>query len=153
MENDDFAQTPGSSKKDLENIRRDVQAFLTGESLGIQHNKILKTYMTFLDSVLRQEASAEDLTAIVQDMVSYLTLHFVSEESLMNLTAYPEADHHRLRHRGFLDEVERLVTEIRIGQQTYDALAAAAGLWMLDHERTFDADLAAFLAARPDAAG
>jgi len=43
----------------------------------------------------------------------YVVGHFAAEERLMAETSYPEADHHRGEHRGFVDDYARLYQDYR----------------------------------------
>ena len=90
----------------------------------------------------REEAVA-DLLGRFEDVAR---LHFIEEQSLMRLHAYPGYAAHEQEHDELLDELVALSRRIRAGELA-DAAQAAESLerWLTTHLRTTDAVLESYL--------
>ena len=73
-------------------------------------------------------------------------LHFMEEQSLMRLHAYPGYEAHQQEHDELIGELTDLARRIRAGELT-DASEAARSLekWLMTHMNTTDAALESFL--------
>ena len=91
----------------------------------------------------REEAVAE-LLGRFEDVAN---LHFIEEQSLMRLHAYPGYAAHEQEHDDLIAELRQLSTRIKAGEFS-DAAEAARSLerWLTTHMNTTDAALESFLA-------
>lgn len=73
-------------------------------------------------------------------------LHFIEEQSLMRLHAYPGYAAHQQEHDNLIEELSELSRRIAAGEFT-DAAAAAGILetWLMTHMQTTDAALEKYL--------
>ncbi len=87
-----------------------------------------------------------EVTEIMERLVDYTNVHFLSEQLLMRLNAYPDADAHEQAHDSLIEKVRA----IQDGYARGDSHAVAAGLdtlktQLLDHIRTYDVAFSEFL--------
>lgn len=94
--------------------------------------------LTALQSAVRDGKPAAEIGEIRHQLTDYCRTHFLSEELLMRLYAYPGYDDHVNEHEQMLDALEGL-TEAR----AIDALSAL----LLRHIGDRDAKMHAYLAA------
>lgn len=90
-----------------------------------------------------REQEVSDLLGRFEDVAR---LHFMEEQSLMRLHAYPGYAAHEQEHEGLLDELVDLAGRIRAGELA-DAAQAAGSLetWLTTHMQTTDAALERYL--------
>ena len=81
----------------------------------------------------------DQLLDIVYQLVDYTNVHFMSEQLLMRLYAYPEIGAHEATHDRLMEQARRVVTDFASGELSIistDLLLFKQGL--LDHMRTDD---------------
>jgi hemerythrin-like metal-binding protein len=93
---------------------------------------------------------ASDLIRQLQDVTE---AHFIAEQLLMRLHAYPGYAVHEREHDQLLDELRSLEESIVSGDTGLSAAARSFELWLLHHIHTADKAFAAFLLDRPTGAG
>ena len=91
-----------------------------------------------------REEAVTDLLGRFEDVAN---LHFIEEQSLMRLHAYPGYAAHEQEHDDLIAELRRLSGRIKAGEIS-DAAEAAQSLetWLTTHMQTADAALESFLA-------
>lgn len=67
------------------------------ETLDNQH-RIFFSLINKLESLTGHKAYLDELPLILNEIVEYTTLHFNTEESIMEKVAYPKLDDHRHKH-------------------------------------------------------
>lgn len=104
-----------------------------------------------------QEAITEDdrtkVVVLMDQLETFANAHFLAEQHLMRLHAYPGFASHLVEHDRLIAELRDLSTRI-LGDPNADAQKAieTLELWMLTHIHTEDEALAAFL-RQPAGAG
>jgi hemerythrin len=88
----------------------------------------------------------EDVGEILSRFQDVANLHFMEEQSLMRLHAYPAYEAHRQEHANLIAELGELSRRISNGEFT-NAASATAKLeeWLTTHMNTSDAALETFL--------
>jgi len=92
-----------------------------------------------LEELVRQGRDAEMIARTMAQLVDFTSVHFLSEELMMRLYAYPAHDAHKLEHGRLTDQVEL----IRRGLEGGDRPAALAAMgelhsWLGDHIHAMD---------------
>ena len=92
-----------------------------------------------LQELVRQGHDAEMIARTMAQLVDFTSVHFLSEELMMRLYAYPAHDAHKLDHGRLTDQVE----QIRLGVEGGDCPAALAAMgelrsWLGDHIHAMD---------------
>jgi len=103
------------------------------------------------------EAFADDDWPRARDLIRQLEdvteAHFVAEQLLMRLHAYPAYAVHEREHDQLIDDLRSLEESIVSGDTGLSADARSFELWLLHHVHTADKAFAAFLLDRPAGAG
>lgn len=83
--------------------------------------------------------SQDDLVIVLDRLVEFTNLHFMSEEILMQQRAYPALGLHVKEHDGLLDQVRKMQEVFNTGDQTMTAgELTTLRAWLIDHIRTKD---------------
>jgi hemerythrin len=132
-------------KEDAMNRERIFQGKAVGaEEMEVEH-KLMHDLLHQLEAALAGERhdQVRDLLSRFQDVAN---LHFMEEQSLMRLHAYPAYDEHRQEHDELITELGDLSRRIAAGEFT-TAASAASKLeeWLLNHMNTSDAALETYL--------
>ncbi|KPK56307.1 MAG: hypothetical protein AMS22_01750 [Thiotrichales bacterium SG8_50] len=92
------------------------------------------------------DEDAAAIQDILDQLVSYSELHFMSEQLLMRMYAYPDYDDHVRDHDEMTDRLREIRDRVVNGEQSF-ALANAHSmkLFLLSHIRSRDHDLGAYL--------
>lgn len=87
--------------------------------------------------------------ALLQELEDFTNAHFLAEQLLMRLHAYPAYEAHQQEHDELMDELAQMSQGIREGTAT-DPARAAADLerWLLTHIQSEDQALAEYLKQR-----
>ncbi|MDX1593133.1 MAG: hemerythrin family protein [Gammaproteobacteria bacterium] len=96
---------------------------------------------------VEEGASAEEVQQLVAQFVDYTELHFMSEQLLMRLHAYPDYDEHVADHEAIVEAL-RALRESTAGGEASPLTAERAHKLkgqMLGHIRNRDAALHAFI--------
>jgi len=100
-----------------------------------------------LDEVLRQGTDKALAERTLQQLVDFTSVHFLSEELMMRLYAFPNHDAHALEHGRLLEQLEA----IRRAAGADDRAAAlqlieALRTWLVSHIKSMDQGFALWCA-------
>lgn len=70
-----------------------------------QQHKKLVTMINELGDAMKQRKGKDVVGKIVNDMISYTSIHFKTEEKYFDRFGYPETDHHKKEHGAFVQRV------------------------------------------------
>jgi hemerythrin len=115
---------------------------LTIPVVDYQHEKILH----FIENLKHRTATRPEVIQAIDD---YTGRHFVVEEELMAAQAYPDIDRHKAEHEFFKGKIAGLLDAM--GQDEIagsKAIAEYMEAWLVNHIRTTDKPMAAFLKQR-----
>ncbi len=92
-----------------------------------------------LEELVQQGRDAEMIARCMAQLVDFTSVHFLSEELMMRLYAYPAHDAHALEHGRLTDQVEQIRRVLEGGDRPA-ALAAMGELrsWLGDHIHAMD---------------
>ncbi len=105
-----------------------------------------------LELSLQQGQGRSDISHILNQLVEYTNIHFMSEQLLMRLHAYPDIGGHEMEHDHLIEQLRKVEAGFVAGdsEMTANEITMLKRL-VLDHIKTHDQTFAKYLAA-PDAA-
>lgn len=130
----------------------DARLDLGNEAMDHEHHLQVGLVSAFVEAL--EQGRPGMARRLVDQLLQYSTVHFGSEELLMEGTAYPERDAHAREHAAFLDHIRDLQRAFEAGDQEFATAAAvelraALGAHMNDADRRLASHVAPV--ARPDA--
>jgi hemerythrin-like metal-binding protein len=118
------------------------------EVIEMQHEIILARLDEFSHKV-HARAPRTELAESMLDLLSDLSMHFGYEESLMEVSDYPDFDHHRRQHIALVTELGLLLDRINTANDIQRELLRDLdflGLWYRRHLDASDSGLDVWLA-------
>ena len=115
------------------------------KEIDIQHQKILE-HVNNLHSSVEARIDKNDLKHLLVELVEFTSMHFSTEEQLMDKYEYPELEKHHKEHRILLQHMNDLVAAVSSGK--YPAFYSDYDVstdWALVHISEYDKSLGAFL--------
>ncbi|CAA7627388.1 bacteriohemerythrin [Magnetospirillum sp. SS-4] len=115
------------------------QCLTAGQNGMDKEHKIQIGLLVALEQALATGKSHPELLVILEQLVDYTNIHFMSEQMLMRLYAYPDIAAHEAAHDRLIDQARRVMEDFASGELTM----VSAGLltlkqWLIDHIRTDD---------------
>ena len=86
---------------------------------------------------------------LMKELEDFTNAHFLAEQLLMRLHAYPAFEAHQQEHDQLIAELATLRASIENGDDNPAAAVEALEQWLMTHIHTSDEDLASFL-EKPD---
>ncbi|MEJ2084575.1 MAG: hemerythrin family protein [Acidobacteriota bacterium] len=87
----------------------------------------------------------ETAAELMGQLEDFTNAHFLAEQLLMRLHAYPAYEAHQQEHDRLIGELVDLRQSIESGEQDPATAVEAIEAWLLTHIHTSDEDLASFL--------
>jgi hemerythrin len=108
------------------------------DSMDTEH-QLQVSLVNALDELVRQNLEKPLVARTLGQLMDFTNVHFLSEELMMRLYAYPQHDAHKLEHGRLVEQVEETRRRIEAGEQE-PALTAIDGLrkWLVDHIKGMD---------------
>ncbi len=82
---------------------------------------------------MRERARSPERGQMFHDLISYISVHFAAENSMMNLLSYPDAVNHAQQHSSFIKTVNRLCEDVKTELLSIDELILFIGHWLVGH--------------------
>ncbi len=99
-----------------------------------------------LEEALRARDPAPRAGEILKQLLDYSNVHFLAEDLMMRLHAYPAYEAHVQEHENLVDQLEELQRYFAAGELAPTrALVEALKNWLAEHIRTMDRGFAVFL--------
>jgi hemerythrin len=115
------------------------------DQIDSEHKAQIGLLLAFEQSLLAGDGK-DDLVIILDRLIEFSDLHFLSEQMLMRMTAYPGIDAHELDHDRLLAQVRKLQTSFNTGnRELTESDVTTLKLWLADHIRGMDSAFAQFL--------
>jgi hemerythrin len=126
------------------------QKTATGQDGMDAEHKVQIGLILALEQALASGKGHADLLAILEQLVDYTNIHFMSEQMLMRLYAYPDIAQHEAAHDQLIDQARRVMEDFSSGELTM----VSAGLltlkqWLIDHIRSEDHAFHLHLSSQP----
>jgi hemerythrin-like metal-binding protein len=118
-----------------------------GEALIDDEHRAQIDLMTAFEKSLRAGDSKDDLVILLDRLIEFTSLHFLSEQTMMWQRGYPGREVHEQEHERLLGQVRKLRDSFHSGDRDLTvADLVTLRSWLTDHIRTMDRAFAAFLA-------
>lgn len=119
----------------------------SGNSEMDSEHQVQISLMHALERSLAQGRGKSDISSILNQLVEYTNIHFMSEQLLMRLHAYPDFGAHEMEHDHLIEQLRKVEAGFAAG----DSDMTAAEIAMLqrlvvDHIQTHDRAFSAYLA-------
>jgi len=108
------------------------------ESMDTEH-RLQVSLVNALDELIGRGTDAGLIAKTIAQLVDFTNVHFLSEELMMRLYAYPQHDAHKMEHGRLAKQVEAIRHRVEASEQEA-ALATIADLkaWLVDHIKSMD---------------
>ncbi len=108
------------------------------DSMDTEH-RLQVSLVNALEELVRQGKDAELATRTLTQLVDFTNVHFLSEELMMRLYAYPQHDAHKAEHARLTDQVGEIQRRVHAGEQKA-ALETIETLhrWLAGHIKSMD---------------
>jgi hemerythrin-like metal-binding protein len=100
-----------------------------------------------LEQSLQQGQGRSDISYILSQLVEYTNIHFMSEQLLMRLHAYPDFGEHEMEHDHLIEQLRKVEAGFVAGdsEMTSSEITLLKRL-VIDHIKTHDQTFAKYLA-------
>ncbi|HTT70846.1 MAG TPA: hemerythrin family protein [Anaeromyxobacteraceae bacterium] len=116
------------------------------DSMDAEH-RLQVSLVKALEELVQQGADPAVLERTVSQLVDFTSVHFLSEELMMRLYAYPQHDAHKLEHARLKQQVDELRSRLAAGgREAGVAIVAELHAWLVGHVRTMDQAFASWCA-------
>jgi len=127
-------------------LRWDELASTGVDSMDAEH-RLQVSLVNALEELVQQGADPAVLERTISQLVDFTGVHFLSEELMMRLYAYPQHDAHKLEHDRLKQQVDELRSRLAAGgREAGVACVAELHAWLVGHVRTMDQAFAAWCA-------
>ena len=132
---------------DAENPRGSDLTAIDNDKTTVQNeHEIQLKLLQAIENGVTQQVTEKDLAALVEQLLEYTNVHFLSEQLLMRMYNYPAYQEHQQHH-------DELVTQIRALQQRLNsgngeetaALVISLRDWLTGHIEQHDAAFTRYL--------
>ncbi len=115
--------------------------------MQVEHDVQIKLLSAFGDAV-KQRQSAHELEVVYKQLMDYTSVHFLSEQLLMRMYAYPDYELHEQRHTQLMERLDTLQASLANDdrERTLETVQYLRER-ILGHIETDDAALAQYLQA------
>ena len=98
-----------------------------------QHRWLVNTTNTLHALLNTEDAQAQEIGSILEQLMDYSMNHFIIEEELFQRFDYPDSDSHKAQHNAFCEQVMSLLTRHDMGEAVgLDALNLLKD-WLSNH--------------------
>ena len=115
------------------------------DSIDQQHRKLLNL-INQLQTAITHSTGEEFEREALDELVDYTKTHFSYEEGLMEENDYPDFKPHKEQHKKMVEEVERVLAQYQLDQETamQNAVDFLKG-WLINHINGTDKQYSEFL--------
>ena len=108
------------------------------DSMDTEH-RLQVSLVSTLEELLRRGDDPALTNRTLAQLVDFTRVHFLSEELMMRLYAYPQHDAHKIEHGRLTDQVSEIQRHLAEGEaQPALELIEALHRWLAGHIRTMD---------------
>ncbi|WP_168185888.1 bacteriohemerythrin [Magnetospirillum sp. ME-1] len=122
---------------------QDGQAEMDGE------HRIQVGLIAALERALEAGASADEVRALVEQLLDFTDVHFMSEMVLMRFAAYPDIGGHETEHDRLMEQLRRIQAGFDLGDS--DVMMAESQVLrhlLVEHIRTHDLLFSQFMSTQ-----
>ena len=118
---------------------------------AIGHDRIDFEHQIFVDLIAKiddaskVEKNEHYIGRLLEELLAYTKFHFISEENIMYSISYPDYEVHKRHHRELLEQYNRKMIEIELGEQIIEDFIVFLKAWFVSHTLTEDKKIASFV--------
>ena len=114
-------------------------------AIDTQHRSLVDI-VNQLHTAMKEGRAKDKIAGVVKELVRYTEYHFNAEESLLQRHAFPELDAHKKTHRGFVEQLEKFVSDAESKKisLSVDVLRFLSD-WLVKHIQGRDQEYATYL--------
>lgn len=113
-----------------------------------QHKELIKLTLE-LSAGKKNQLAQEQIKDILTRLVTYINVHFTTEEELLRIYEYPAYDAHKNSHRAFADKVASLMKNFEAGEMDLMRLVTDfLELWVSTHIQQEDKQWSLFIKSK-----
>ncbi|MDR3439659.1 hemerythrin family protein [Telmatospirillum sp.] len=123
----------------------------TGQADMDAEHKVQIGLILALEQSLQRGRGRGDITDILSQLVEYTNIHFMSEQLLMRLHAYPDIGAHEMEHDHLIEQLRRV--EDGVGASDSEMTVTEIGMLkrlVIDHIKTHDHVFSQYLTGTDD---
>lgn len=121
------------------------QSYAIGnDRIDFQHHIFLGLVSEFSDA-RQQNAPADRLVRILEEVIKYAEYHFLSEENLMIDSQYPELARHRILHNHLLSKIRIKASEMALEMTSPKEVEEFLLEWFLLHTQHEDKKICQYI--------
>lgn len=98
-----------------------------------QHHWLVDATNALHDEINNGHADREKMARLLEGLVDYTLIHFVTEELLFQAHAYPEEEAHHLEHQAFVSMVRQWQLRYAEGEELGSEILAFLKRWLVQH--------------------
>lgn len=114
--------------------------------IDVEHVLQIQILQSITDALARGEG--EQAYELIRQLEDVTAAHFIAEQLLMRLHAYPGYQQHEREHDQLIDELQNLEEQIVGGKKDAASETRSLELWLVHHIHTADKAFGAFLRDR-----
>ncbi|TCO10536.1 bacteriohemerythrin [Natronoflexus pectinivorans] len=117
---------------------------VNNQTIDNEHQSLFKALNDFYEG-LRNKASNENMSRLIENLINYTKTHFTNEEDFMRSINYPKIEDHIKEHREFIAKTEDFYTKFKSGKLLVSfEVTNFIKDWITNHIMTEDKQYAAF---------
>ncbi|MCX7793593.1 MAG: bacteriohemerythrin [Thermodesulfovibrionales bacterium] len=113
--------------------------------IDAQHQRLFILYNNLVEAMYRG-VGMKELGNVLNELLEYTVIHFMTEEAYMEKFKYPELESHRSAHKGFREKVYNLHKDFTEGKPVLTAeVVEYVRDWLKQHVLNVDQRFAPYL--------
>jgi len=118
----------------------------TGQAAMDAEHRVELALLDALEEAVRQDRGPNRIHEILDQLIEHTNVHFISEQLLMRLTAYPRYEAHAEEHEQLMEQASELQEHVEAGRvQPTLAFIESMRRWLVQHMEGQDRTFATFL--------
>lgn len=130
-----------------------TEDMMVGYFMIDEQHKELFSRINELHEAVKSKRNSNEINMVFAFLESYVLAHFGMEETIMKKKDYPEVDSHLAKHTHFIAEFNKIRNSFNSNSGNEDLWTDAKAMesllkdWLINHIKTVDKKLGAFLGA------
>jgi len=136
-----------------------TEDLMTGNFMIDEQHKELIDRINDLHEAIESRRRVGEIDMVFKFLESYVLAHFGAEEKIMDKRDYPEKEEHKAKHAHFIKEFKKIENSFKLHMESGDGstddkswedarqMESLLKDWLINHIKTIDTKLGAFLAS------
>lgn len=114
------------------------------EKIDIQHQKLVSILNYLVEN--KEVLKIEELRECFKELIHYANFHFRDEEELMARISYPDFMQHKMQHRYFMDQLEKIEVDLELEKtSSCHNMITFLSNWFLEHVLIKDREFSLYI--------